>query len=177
MACCGDIPTMETLAAVSWLRKKAPMLKIRVVNVIDALCLYTPERHPHGMTQERFVELFTASTECVFAFHGYPGAVHMLLHDRAKLDRFHVHGYNENGTTTTPFDMVVLNKMSRFHLIKNALKRLDVSRVAKGGGELKVDEWTAECDEWLQRHQKYTREHFDDIPEIKEWVWDVEETK
>ena len=118
------------------------------------------------------MELFTESTEVVFAFHGYPGAVHMLLHGRTRLDRIHVHGYNESGTTTTPFDMVVLNKMSRFHLVKNALKRLDVSRVERRA-ELKVDEWTAECNDWLARHQKYTREHFDDIQEIKDWVWDI----
>ena len=172
MACCGDIPTMETLAAVSWLRKRAPMLKVRVVNVIDALCLYLPGRHPHGLQQARFVELFTESTEVVFAFHGYPGAVHMLLHGRAGYERFHVHGYNESGTTTTPFDMVVLNKMSRFHLVQNALRRLDVSRVVGKEG-LRVDEWVKECDDMLARHEAYTREHFDDIPEIKDWVWDV----
>ena len=177
MACCGDIPTMETLAAVSWLRKKAPMLKIRVVNVLDALSLYQPERHPHGMSQQRFVELFTESTEVVFAFHGYPGAVHMLMHKRTRLDRFHVHGYNETGTTTTPFDMVVLNKMSRFHLIKNALRQLDVAAVGSGRDELNVTQLVAECDQWLERHQQYTREHFDDIPEIKEWTWDIPSTQ
>ena len=171
--CCGDIPTMETLAAVSWLRKKAPHLRLRVVNVIDALSLYLPERHPHGVTRERFVELFTESTEVVFAFHGYPGAVHMLIHGRPRVDRFHVRGYNENGTTTTPFDMVVLNRMSRFHLIKEGLKRLGEEAKGRAGD---VTALAAECDEWLKRHHEYTTTHFDDLPEIKEWVWDGRQT-
>lgn len=170
MGCAGDIPTMETLAAVSWLRKKAPMLRIRVVNVIDLLCMYKPDRHPHGVTDERFTELFTPETEVIFAFHGYPGAVHMMLHGRPRADRFHVRGYREHGTTTTPFDMVVLNEISRFHLIKEGLARLDIAKVRGKGLDIKA--LTAECDDWLKRHYEYTRTHFDDIPEIKEWVWD-----
>jgi len=173
-ACCGDIPTMETLAAVSWLRKKAPSLRIRVVNVLDVLCLYLPSRHPHGLSPERFVELFTDSTDVVFAFHGYPGAVHMLLHGRPRGDRFHVRGYMETGTTTTPFDMVVLNRMSRFHLVKEGLHRVKVAGGVKGGGVVDVEGLSGECDEWLKRHKEYTTAHFDDLPEIKEWVWDGE---
>jgi xylulose-5-phosphate/fructose-6-phosphate phosphoketolase len=176
MACCGDIPTMETLAAVSWLRKKAPTLRIRTVNVVDALSLYRPERHPHGIKNERFSEIFTADTEVMFAFHGYPGAVHMLLHGRPRADRFHVRGYNEAGTTTTPFDMVVLNKVSRFHLVKDGLKRLDIKKLtARGAAVPDVAKLTAECDEWLKRHHEYSTTQFDDIPEIKEWVWEGEQ--
>ena len=167
-ASCGDIPTMETLAAVSWLRQKAPALRVRVVNVLDVLALYLPERHPHGVSVERFEELFTPETEVVFAFHGYPGAVHMLIHGRPRVDRFHVRGYQENGTTTTPFDMVVLNRMSRFHLIKEGLERLG----AEGREKVDVAGLMRECDEWLVRHKEYTTTHFDDIPEIKEWAWD-----
>ena len=169
-ACCGDIPTMETLAAVSWLRQKAPSIRVRVVNVIDVLALYRPERHPHGVTAERFVELFTTDTEVVMAFHGYPGAVHMLIHGRPRVDRFHVRGYQENGTTTTPFDMVVLNRMSRFHLIKEGLKRLG----GEARGKVDVEGLGKECDEWLKRHKEYTTTHFEDIPEIKNWKWDKE---
>ena len=175
MACCGDIPTMETLAAVSFLRRKAPQLKIRVVNVLDALTLYIPERHPHGLTAERFAELFTEDVEVVFAFHGYPGAVHMFLHSRPNAQRFHVRGYTEHGTTTTPFDMVVLNRMSRYHLVMEALARLDMARVAQGGAGLDVKALTAECEDMLKRHREYSTTHFDDLPEIKDWVWEGEQ--
>ena len=169
-ACCGDVPTMETLAAVSWLRVHAPALRTRVVNVIDALSLYQPYRHPHGVSNDRFVELFTRDKHVVFAFHGYPGAVHMLMHGRPNPDRFHVRGYNEHGTTTTPFDMVVLNRMSRFHLIIAGLSRLG------HGHAVDVAGLTAKCTAWLERHRKYCTTFFDDIPEIKEWVWNSDKS-
>jgi xylulose-5-phosphate/fructose-6-phosphate phosphoketolase len=118
------------------------------------------------VTNDRFTQLFTHDKHVVFAFHGYPGAVHMFLHGRPNADRFHVRGYNEHGTTTTPFDMVVLNRMSRFHLIIEGLKR-----VGEGRG-VDITGLTAQCNDWLKRHHKYTITYFHDIPEIKEWVWD-----
>ncbi|HEY2513697.1 MAG TPA: phosphoketolase family protein, partial [Polyangiaceae bacterium] len=123
LGCAGDIPTLETVAAAWWLRKNVPDLKVRVVNVVDLMGLFSPEEHPHGMSDERFVQLFTQQQDVVFAFHGYAGAVHALLHGRPMASRFHVRGYKEEGTTTTPFDMVVLNETSRFHLAMEALKR------------------------------------------------------
>ncbi|MGN6359980.1 MAG: phosphoketolase family protein, partial [Thermomicrobiales bacterium] len=116
LACAGDIPTLETIAAAHWLRQRAPELKLRVVNVVDLMTLFPREFHPHGMEETRFVELFTADKPVVFAFHGYQRAVHELVHGRVNAGRFHVRGFNEQGTTTTPFDMVVLNGMSRYHL-------------------------------------------------------------
>ncbi|HSO39427.1 MAG TPA: phosphoketolase family protein, partial [Labilithrix sp.] len=123
LACAGDIATLETMAAAWWLRKRSPGLRVRVVNVVDLMALFSPAQHPHGMTKERFIELFTEQAHVVFAFHGYPGAVHQVLHGRPGAPRFHVRGYREEGTTTTPFDMVVLNETSRFHLVIEALRR------------------------------------------------------
>ncbi len=163
-ACAGDIPTQETLAAVAWLRERAPALRVRVVNVVDLMSLASPADHPHGMTTERFDDLFTRDRHVVFAFHGYPGAVHQLLHGRSQPERFHVRGYREEGTTTTPFDMVVLNGMSRFHLVIEALRRL-ASPPAHAG--LLVEE----CRELLQTHTAFIRAHFEDLPEIQAWSW------
>ncbi len=162
--CAGDIPTLETLAAVAWLRERAPALRVRVVNVVDLMTLASPADHPHGMTSERFEELFTRDRHVVFAFHGYPGAVHQLLHGRSDPERFHVRGYREEGTTTTPFDMVVLNGMSRFHLIIEALRR------APNPPE-HADLMADECRELLQKHTAFVREHFEDMPEIQAWAW------
>lgn len=114
MASAGDIPTLETLAATDWLRHHVPDLKVRVVNVVDLMSLFPPEHHPHGMDATRFVDLFTADKPVVFAFHGYQRALHEIVHGRVNAERFHVRGFNEQGTTTTPFDMVVLNGMSRY---------------------------------------------------------------
>jgi xylulose-5-phosphate/fructose-6-phosphate phosphoketolase len=164
LGCAGDIATLETLAAAAWLRKKAPELRVRVVNVVDLMTLFSPAEHPHGMPQDRFAELFTEDTDVVFAFHGYPGAVHQMLHGRPKAQRFHVRGYREEGTTTTPFDMVVLNETSRFHLAIEALKR---TRRAPDGVDLLIDE----CREILKKHTTYVREHFEDLPEIRDWTW------
>jgi xylulose-5-phosphate/fructose-6-phosphate phosphoketolase len=116
LACAGDIPTQETVAAAWMLRQYAPGLKVRVVNVVDLMRLCPPDRHPHGMSDVDFIKIFTATVPVIFAFHGYPGVIHDLLHGRTAHDRFHVRGYIEEGTTTTPFDMVVLNKVSRLHL-------------------------------------------------------------
>ena len=122
LACAGDIPTQETIAAAWLLRQHVPDLKVRVVNVVDLMTLCPPDRHPHGMHHEDFNQLFTPDKPVVFAFHSYPGVIHDLIHNRASTERFHARGYLEEGTTTTPFDMVVLNKMSRLHLCLDALR-------------------------------------------------------
>ncbi len=167
LGCAGDIATLETMAAAWWLRKKAPELRVRVVNVVDLMALFSPSQHPHGMTQERFTELFTEKTHVVFAFHGYPGAVHQLLHGRPAAERFHVRGYREEGTTTTPFDMVVLNETSRFHLVIEALRR---AKRPPANAALLIDE----CHAILKKHAAYVREHFEDLPEITAWRWNAE---
>jgi xylulose-5-phosphate/fructose-6-phosphate phosphoketolase len=164
LACAGDIPTLETLAAASWLRRHAPDLCVRVVNVVDLMALFDPDEHPHGMSHDTFVDLFDETTEVVFAFHGYAGAVHQLLHGRPHPSRFHVRGYREEGTTTTPFDMVVLNQISRYHLVIEALRR---TRKVLPGADLLIDE----CADILKKHTAYVREHLEDMPEIRDWVW------
>jgi xylulose-5-phosphate/fructose-6-phosphate phosphoketolase len=164
LACAGDIATLETMAAAQWLREHAPGLRVRVVNVVDLMTLFAPTAHPHGMAEGPFVELFTRDTDVVFAFHGYPGAVHQLLHGRPNAARFHVRGYSEEGTTTTPFDMVVLNQTSRYHLAMEAIKRS--RRPVAGAGEL-----VAACQAELARHRAYIAEHFEDLPEIIGWRW------
>lgn len=164
LACAGDTATQETLAAASWLRSKAPGLRVRVVNVVDLMSLASPVEHPHGMAPERFVELFTADTDVIFAFHGYAGAVHQLVHGRPGPGRFHVRGYREEGTTTTPFDMVVLNQTSRFHLAIEALRR--ARRPPEDAGAL-MDQ----CRAALERHTAHVREHLEDLPEIQGWTW------
>jgi xylulose-5-phosphate/fructose-6-phosphate phosphoketolase len=163
LCCSGDVPTMETLAAAWLLRKHLPAMKVRVVNVVDLMKLWPPDVHPHGMDEETFISLFTGTTDVVFAFHGYPRAIHEILHGRTNAPRFHVRGYMEEGTTTTPFDMVVLNKTSRFHLCLEALRR---ASTIPGSGQL-----IQLCQESLERHRKYVVEHLEDIPEIANWKW------
>ncbi len=163
LACAGDIPTQEIVAAAWLLRRYAPQVKVRVVNVVDLMRLCPQDRHPHGMEAADFNAIFTESAPVVFAFHGYPGVVHDLLHGRAWHDRFHVRGYQEEGTTTTPFDMVVQNEMSRLHLC------LDVTRYLP---HLFADTALADyCETTLARHDAHIREAFDDLPEIRDWVW------
>ena len=128
------------------------------------MTMYTPADHPHGMSRERFLDLFTADAPVVFAFHGYAGAVHHLLHGRPEPERFHVRGYREEGTTTTPFDMVVHNRTSRFHLAAEALQR---TRRPPPDAEFAI----AECHALLAKHAAYVREHFEDMPEICDWTW------
>jgi xylulose-5-phosphate/fructose-6-phosphate phosphoketolase len=164
LACAGDTPTLEVVAAASWLRKHAPALRVRVVNVVDLLSLFSPREHPHGMSDDRFVELFTSDTHVVFSFHGYPSAIHMLLHARPDPTRFHVRGYKEEGTTTTPFDMVVLNQTSRYDICMDAIRR---SRRPLGNAR----ELTDECLRMLARHRAYVAEHLEDMPEIRDWTW------
>ncbi|MDQ0240224.1 phosphoketolase family protein [Arthrobacter bambusae] len=164
LACAGDIPTQETLAAAWLLQEHLPGLVVRVVNVMDAMVLPPRDAHPHGLSSEKFEELFTADREVIMAWHGYARALHQLLHGRPRPERFHVRGYNEQGTTTTPFDMVVLNKMSRYHLVLEALRR--IHRQVGGADEL-VDF----CRRQLDAHARYIREHFEDLPEIRDWSW------
>jgi xylulose-5-phosphate/fructose-6-phosphate phosphoketolase len=164
LACAGDIPTMETVAAAWWLRNNIPEMKVRVVNIVDLMTLFPPAVHPHGMSETDFVNLFTADRPVIFAFHGYQRAIHQLIHGRANPERFHVRGFNEQGTTTTPFDMVVLNDMSRYHLAIDAMKY--ATRVRARTAPL-VDQ----CRVLLQRAVAYSREYFEDMPEIRDWVW------
>ena len=164
MACAGDIPTLETVAAAWWLRHHIPELKVRVVNVVDLMTLYPAYLHPHGMDNATFVEHFTEDKPVVFAFHGYPRAIHEVVHGRPNVPRFHVRGFNEQGTTTTPFDMVVLNGMSRYHLCIEAMRR--VHRVSQLTAPL-----IAECNDMLTKHHAYVRSNFQDMPEVRDWVW------
>ncbi|MCZ4517932.1 phosphoketolase family protein [Rhodococcus ruber] len=164
LACAGDVPTEETLAAADLLRTWTPGLRVRVVNVIDLMALLPVVDHPHGFSDEQFADLFTGAVDVVFAFHGYPRAVHQLLHGRPNAQRFHVRGFIEQGTTTTPFDMVVLNKISRYHLALEALDR--ATNPPEGAQQLRQF-----CDNQLTRHDAYIREHFEDLPEIRQWRW------
>ncbi len=164
LACAGDIPTMEILAAAALLREWVPELRFRVVNVVDLMKLMPANDHPHGMSAGEFVGHFTEDTHVVFGFHGYGGAVHALVHGQVDTDRFHVRGYREQGTTTTPFDMVVLNRMSRYHLAGEALRRS--RRLPAGAAEL-----STHCDDMLERHHAYVRQHLEDMPEVRNWTW------
>ena len=166
LACAGDIVTMETVAAAQILRQRLPGMRVRVVNVVDLMTLPRRRDHPHGMGDTLFRELFTDTVDVVFTFHGYPGAVHQLVHGRPDADRFHVRGFVEEGTTTTPFDMLVKNRASRFHLVMDAIN--NARRTPPGATELMA--W---CEARLAEHRAYVLEHFDDLPEITDWVLDV----
>jgi xylulose-5-phosphate/fructose-6-phosphate phosphoketolase len=164
LASAGDIVTMETLAAAELLRRFVPQLEFRVVNVVDLMTLFPSDRHPHGMDERAFVDLFTDDAEVVFAFHGYSSAVHHLIHGRPRPERFHVRGYQEEGTTTTPFDMVVRNEVSRYHLCLEALRR---ARRAPVDCEALIEH----CKDMLRRHHGYIVEHLEDMPEVRDWRW------
>jgi len=164
MACCGDVPTLETLAAVDLLRQHLPELKIRVVNVVDLMTLQPPSEHPHGIPDREFDSMFTSDRPVIFAFHGYPWLIHRLTYRRTNHDNFHVRGYKEEGTTTTPFDMTVLNDLDRYHLAGDVVDRVPRMRdVAANFRQYLRDQ--------LIRHKRYTVEHGDDLPEIRDWVW------
>ncbi len=164
MACAGDVPTEETLAAAWLLQRYVPELRVRVVSVMDVLVLPPRDAHPHGLSDVDFEKLFTGNGEVIVAWHGYARAFHQLLHGRLNPGRFHVRGYSEQGATTTPFDMVVLNKMSRYHLALEALRR--VSGHFDGAQEL-----ADHCQQMLGKHETYIHEHLEDLPEIRDWVW------
>ena len=164
LARAGDVPTEETLAAAWLLRRHVPYLRVRVVNVMDLMVLPPPDIHPHGMDEAAFEDLFTRDGDVVVAWHGYARAFHQLLHGWNQPGRFHVRGFTEQGTTTTPFDMVVLNHMSRYHLVLEALRRS--RRIPEGGDDL-----AALCHDMLDRHHAYVREHLEDMPEVRDWSW------
>jgi xylulose-5-phosphate/fructose-6-phosphate phosphoketolase len=164
MACCGDIPTLETLAAVDLLRRNLPDLKIRVVNVVDLMVLQPSTEHPHGLADREFDSIFTADKPVVFAFHGYPWLIHRLTYRRTNHDNFHVRGYKEEGTTTTPFDMTVLNDLDRFHLAGDVIDR--VPRLRNIAAHIKQD-----LRNRLIEHKRYIAKHGDDLPEIRDWKW------
>jgi len=162
LACAGDVVTMETVAAAQILREHLPHFRTRVVNVVDLMTLPRRKDHPHGMDETLFKELFTDHVDVVFAFHGYPGAIHQLVHGRPDADRFRVRGFIEEGTTTTPFDMVVRNRVSRFHLVMDALN--NARRTPPGATELKA--W---CEARLAEHATYVVENLQDLPDIRDW--------
>ena len=164
MACAGDVPTMETLAAVDLLRNYLPALRIRVVNVVDLLALQTQQQHPHGKSEEDFDALFTRDKPVIFAFHGYPSLIHRLTCQRSNHANFHVHGFNEEGTTTTPFDMTVLNELDRYHLAQAAI--LHVPGLADRHPELLDD-----LQQRIAEHHRYVREYGEDVPEVRDWLW------
>ena len=164
MACCGDVPTLEAMAAVSLLREHLPELKVRVVNVVDLMRLEPESEHPHGMSDAEFDALFTVDKPVIFAYHGYPWLIHRLTYRRHGHDNLHVRGYKEEGTTTTPFDMVMMNDLDRFHLVMDVIDR--VPRLAASAGHLRqlmVDKRITS--------RAYTREFGEDAPEIRDWKW------
>ncbi|QOZ38001.1 phosphoketolase [Bradyrhizobium sp. CCBAU 53421] len=164
MACAGDVPTLETLAAVDLLRKALPELKIRVVNVVDLMTLQPMEQHPHGLSDRDFDSLFTRDKPVVFAYHGYPYLIHRLTYRRTNHDGMHVRGFAEEGTTTTPFDMVVLNGLDRFHLAIEAIERVPGLDIAAAHVKQRFRDA-------LTEHTRYVREHGEDMPQIRDWVW------
>jgi len=164
MACCGDVPTLETLAAVDFLRGAIPDLKIRVVNVVDLMTLQPASEHPHGLPDGEFDSIFTKDRPVVFAFHGYPWLIHRLTYRRKNHDNLHVRGYKEEGTTTTPFDMTVLNDLDRFHLAMDVIDR--VPRIQKVAAHQKQA-----LRNKLIEHKLYIATHGDDMPEIRNWKW------
>jgi xylulose-5-phosphate/fructose-6-phosphate phosphoketolase len=167
MACAGDVPTLETLAAVSLIREHLPELRVRVVNVVDLMRLQTPGEHPHGMPDAEYDALFTTDRPVIFAYHGYPWLIHRLTYRRAGHGHLHVRGYKEEGTTTTPFDMVMLNDMDRFHLVMDVIDRVPgLAATAAGVRQRMVDE--------RMRHRDYTREHGIDMPDVEGWRWSPE---
>src|SRR5262245_44108798 len=164
MACCGDVPTLECLAAVDLLRKHLPELKVRVINVVDLMKLQPASQHPHGLSDQDFEGFFTKEKPIIFAFHGYPSLVHRLTYRRANHKNLHVHGYKEEGTTTTPFDMVVLNDLDRFHLVMDVIDRLPQL------GDRAAYFKQAIHDKLIE-HKHYVCKHGDDVPEIAGWRW------
>jgi xylulose-5-phosphate/fructose-6-phosphate phosphoketolase len=164
MACCGDTPTLETLAAVDLLRTYVPQLKVRVINVVDLMTIQSPKEHPHALPDLEFDALFTVNKPIIFAFHGYPWLIHRLTYRRKSHPNLHVRGYVEEGTTTTPFDMVVLNRMDRFSLVNDVIDR--VPQLAERAAYAKQA-----IRDKLYDHKAYIARHGDDMPEIRDWRW------
>ena len=164
MACAGDVPTLETLAAVDLLRQHFPDVKIRVVNVVDLMTLQTPSEHPHGISDRDFDSMFTTDKPVIFAYHGYPTLIHRLTYRRKNHGNLHVHGYKEEGTITTPFDMTVLNELDRYHLVGDVVDRVP-----------RLQKINAHAQHYLRKklfeHKQYIYEYGDDMPEIRDWKW------
>ena len=166
MACCGDVPTLETLAAVELLREQVPDIRIRVVNVVDLMTLQPQSEHPHGLADEDFDALFTTDKPVIFAHHGYPMLIHQFTYRRRNHKNIHVRGYKEEGTTTTPFDMCVLNNIDRFQLTVDAIRRVPRLKDV-------TDKAYQTYSEAIQRHKLYVSEYGEDLPEIRNWKWKV----
>jgi xylulose-5-phosphate/fructose-6-phosphate phosphoketolase len=164
MACAGDIPTLETLAAVDLLRRHFQDIRVRVVNVVDLMTLQTSGEHPHGLSDRDFDAIFTVHKPIIFAYHGYPSLIHRLTYRRTNHANLHVHGYKEEGTTTTPFDMTVLNELDRYHLAGDAADRVPRLEQVK-------DRFKQLLRDKLTEHKRYTRENGDDVPEVRDWKW------
>jgi xylulose-5-phosphate/fructose-6-phosphate phosphoketolase len=164
LACAGDVPTLEVLAAADILRDRLPGLRVRVVNVVDLMRLQPSTEHPHGMSDPEFDALFTADRPVIFAYHGYPWLIHRLTYRRAGHANIHVRGYIEEGTTTTPFDMVVMNNMDRFHLVMDVIDR--VPGLSRRAAWLRQD-----MADTRVRHRAWNREHGEDLPEVRDWAW------
>ncbi len=164
MACAGDVPTLETLAAVTLLREYVPDLRVRVINVVDLMVLQSSSQHPHGLADAAFDELFTTDKPVIFAFHGYPALVHRLLYKRTNHDNFHVRGFIEEGATTTPFDMAVINNLDRYRLALDVIERVP---------RLHEQRHTAQARYWamMEKHKLYLIEHGEDLPEVLNWQW------
>jgi xylulose-5-phosphate/fructose-6-phosphate phosphoketolase len=167
MGCAGDVPTLETLAAAAILREHLPDLKVRVVNVVDLMTLQPREEHPHGLSNRDFDGLFTPDRPIIFAYHGYPWLIHRLTYRRTNHANLHVRGYKEEGTTTTPFDMVVLNDLDRFHLVMDVIDRVPTL----GYRAARLKQW---CRDKLTEHREYIVRTGEDMPEIRDWVWQHE---
>jgi xylulose-5-phosphate/fructose-6-phosphate phosphoketolase len=170
MACCGDVPTLETLAAVDLLRTHVPDLKVRVVNIVDLMTLQPKEEHPHGLSDRNFDTLFTTDKPIIFAYHGYPWLIHRLTYRRTNHKSLHVRGYKEEGTTTTPFDMAVRNDLDRFHLVEDVIDRVPKL------GYLAAYAKQAVANRLIE-HAQYIRKHGEDMPEIRDWTWSTRPEK
>ena len=164
MACAGDVPTLETLAAVDLLRQHFPDVRVRVVNVVDLMTLQPSSEHPHGLSDHEFDSIFTSDKPIIFAYHGYPWLIHRLTYRRKNHGNLHVRGYKEEGTTTTPFDMTVLNELDRLHLAGDAVDR--VTRLCRVGAHFQQF-----LRDKLIEHKRYIHEYGEDMPEIRDWKW------
>jgi xylulose-5-phosphate/fructose-6-phosphate phosphoketolase len=164
MAAAGDVPTLETLAAISLLRQHVPRLRVRMVNVVDLMRLPPKDYHPHGLSDAEFDALFTTGRPVIFAYHGYPWLIHRLCYRRTNHLNMHVRGYKEEGTTTTPFDMAVLNGLDRFHLVIDVIDRVP-------GLRHNASDLRRSMEEMLADHRRYIVEVGNDMPSVRDWVW------
>jgi xylulose-5-phosphate/fructose-6-phosphate phosphoketolase len=164
LTCCGDVPTVETLAAVMLLREHPPALKIRVVNVVDLMRLQDPAEHPDGLSDREYDALFPPDTPVVFAFHGYPWLIHRLTYRRHDHDQLHVRGYKEEGTTTTPFDMLMLNDLDRFHMVADVIDRVPGYAVTHAALRQHMFDERRRC-------RAHTRTTGEDAPDVCSWTW------